>query len=275
LILSAPEDIRIINEFYQETGSSIKVHLKVDTGMTRLGVPFDLVGDVFESIMQSQGINCEGIYSHLATADEGDLSYARYQLSQFEELLDQARKLGLKFKFRHCSNSGAILNLPESRYDLIRVGMLLYGAYPSDEVPTILPIEPVMEFKAPIVMVRQVQKGTFVSYGGKYQTAGDTNIGVAQVGFADGFPRAWYEKGFILYKGKKFKIAGRVCMDQLTIDFKDIIPKTGEDVLLFGKNGGELLKVEEIAQSIGSTVYVLLTAIGGRTRRIYTGANQD
>jgi alanine racemase len=275
LILSAPDDVRILDEFYRETGLTVKVHLKVDTGMTRLGIPFDLVEKVFESIMLSPGINSEGIYSHFATADEGDLSYAKHQLAQFEEVLNQANKLGLKFKFRHCSNSGAILNLPESRYDLARVGMLLYGAYPSDEVPTNLPIEPVMAFKAPIVMVRHVPAGTFVSYGGKYQTAIDTNIGVAQVGFADGFPRPWYENGFILYKGRKYKIAGRVCMDQLTVDFEDTLPEPGEEVLLFGKHGEDLLKVEEIAKTIGSTVYVLLTAIGGRTRRIYTGSDQD
>jgi alanine racemase len=275
VILSAPEDIRILNEFYQETGLRVKVHLKIDTGMTRLGIPFDIVEKVLESVMLSRGINCEGIYSHFATADEGDLRYAKHQLTQFEEVLDLAAKLGLKFKFRHCSNSGAILNLPESRYDLVRVGMLLYGAYPSDEVPTNLPIEPVMAFKAPIVMVRRVPKGTFVSYGGKYQTVRDTNIGVAQVGFADGFPRSWYENGFILYKGEKYNIAGRVCMDQLTIDFEDTVPETGEEVLLFGKHGEDLLKVEEIANSIGSTVYVLLTAISGRTRRIYTGSNLD
>jgi alanine racemase len=164
-----------------------------------------------------------------------------------------------------------VLNLPESSFTLVRVGLLLYGAFPSDEVPKDLPLEPVMEFTAPVVNLRKVKAGTLVSYGGVWSAPHDTVIGVIQVGFADGLPRSWYEEGCISLKGERYKIAGRVCMDQFTVDFFNANVKVGDEVLLFGKNKTDSILIEEISESIGSTPYVLFTAIGGRTKRIFKG----
>jgi len=268
LNLSWPDDIDTLVEYHSKHGKIPKVHLKIDTGMTRLGIPYDRVSEVFERLAAVPQINCEGIYSHFATADEGDPSYAKYQLDLFNKALKVAKQRNLKFKYTHLTNSGAILNLPEAHFNLVRVGMLLYGAFPSSEVSRELPIEPVMEFRAPLVMIRKVKAGTYVSYGGKYKTTEDTNIGVIQVGFADGFPRPWYENGYVIYGGKRYKIAGRVCMDQLIVDFGAAEPQVGSEVLLFGKNGEDQLQAELIAEEIGSTVYILLSAVGGRTERI-------
>jgi alanine racemase len=159
--------------------------------------------------------------------------------------------------------------LPETNLDIVRVGMLLYGAYPSEEVPHSLDLKPVMELVAPIVTVRKVPKNTFISYGGKYKTKNVTNIAVVQCGFADGYPRSWYVDGYVMYKGEKFKIAGRICMDQLTVDFGDTIPKIGENVLLMGDGDFGSLRADEIGKKIDSTAYVIFTAIGGRTERIF------
>ena len=211
----------------------------------------------------------EGVYTHFATADEGDLSYAEKQLNDFRMVIEKVKNLGLKFKFIHCSNSGAVLNLKSSYFNMVRVGMLLYGAMPSNEVYDNIGIKPVMSFCGSIVNVRKVKKDTPVSYGGVYKTASDTNIAVIQTGFADGFPRPWYEDGYVIYNGKKFKIAGRVCMDQLMIDFGNLVPEIGDDVLFFGENKIGNLHVDIIADKINSTPYVLFTAIGGRTKRIY------
>jgi len=271
LNLSWKDDLTILKEFRRSSGRSPKIHFKVDTGMTRLGVQFHEAVSLLEEIKEAPAIRCEGIYSHYATADEGDLSYARYQLKRFNEVLRAATSLGYHFKYIHFSNSGAVLNLPDSWFNMVRVGMLLYGAFPSDEVPMDLPITPVMEFTGPIVAVRPVPAGTHVSYGGVYRTERDTNIGVIQTGFADGFPRPWYVDGTVAYKGKRYKIAGRVCMDQFMVDFGDCVPAVGEKVLFFGQNDTDVLRVEEIAQAIQSTTYVLLTAVGGRTRRIFVG----
>ena len=271
LILSQKEDIDILQDLFLRTHKRPKVHLKIDTGMTRLGIPYEDAESILNDLMFSPEIDCEGIYSHFATADEGDPSYAKWQFNRFKNILKIVEKIELPLKYRHFSNSGAILNLPESKLDIMRVGMLLYGAYPSDEVPHSLNLKSVMEFVAPIVTVRKVKKDTFISYGGKYKTDKDTNIGVIQCGFADGFPRPWYMDGHVMYKGKKYKIAGRVCMDQLLVDFGDFVPQIDENVLLMGDGEDGLIKAEEIADNIESTPYVLFTAIGGRTERIFVG----
>lgn len=269
LNISHPDDLDLLAGFHDECGDSPVVHLKVDTGMTRLGVTFDIAGEVLDKLVNNPGIRCEGIYSHYATADEGDLSYAEWQLERFEQILKTAKDSGLDFKVRHFSNSGTVLNLPQSGYDIVRVGMLLYGAFPSDEVPTDLDIKPVMEFRGPIVHVRRVTAGTKVSYGGVWASEKDTAIGVIQTGFADGFPRPWYEGGTVSYNGKRYPLAGRVCMDQLMVDFGNDEAVAGEEVLFFGENGQDSIHVEEIAKAIGSTTYVLVTAIHGRSERIF------
>tara|TARA_B100000073_G_scaffold42598_1_gene31835 strand:- start:45 stop:1169 length:1125 start_codon:yes stop_codon:yes gene_type:complete len=269
LNISSFDDIEHIESFYLKNKVSPKYHLKFDTGMTRLGFDLDDVEAIYENLSKSLHPYIEGVYTHFATADEGDLSYAKKQLSNFKMVIEKVENFGLKFKFIHCSNSGALLNLEESYFNMVRVGMLLYGALPSDEVTDKIGIKPVMSFCGSIVNVRRVKKDTLVSYGGVYKTMSDTNIAVIQTGFADGFPRPWFENGYVIYNGQKFKIAGRVCMDQLMIDFGNVVPELGDDVLFFGDNQIGHLPVEIIADQINSTPYVLFTAIGGRTKLIY------
>ena len=269
LNLSGADDVKLLEEFAEQSGSCPKFHLKVDTGMNRLGVPFDEAAIVLKKISTKLHLHCEGIYSHYATADEGDLTYAEWQLEQFKLVLSLAEEMGLGFKYRHFSNSGTVLNMPQTNFDIVRVGMLLYGAFPSDEVPTDLDITPVMEFRGPIISLRRIKAGTKVSYGGVWEGKKDTTIGVIQTGFADGFPRSWYDGGYIIYKGKSYPIAGRVCMDQMMIDFGDDEPRIYYEVLLFGENRNDSLHMEEIAQQINTTPYVLSTGIHGRTEHIY------
>ena len=149
--------------------------------------------------------------------------------------------------------------------------MLLYGALPSNEIQTSLFFQPVMNFVAPIVSIRSVAKNTYVSYGGVYKTNSKTNIAVIQCGFADGLPRSWFKNGYIYYNGKQYRIAGRICMDQFMVDFGDDIPKIDDKVLMIGRDGNNEIRFETIANSIQTTPYVLSTAIGGRTQRIYHG----
>ena len=269
LNISSFDDIEHIESFYLKNKVSPKYHLKFDTGMTRLGFVPDDAEAIYMRLSKSLHPYIEGVYTHFATADEGDLSYAEKQLNDFKTVIEKVENFGMKFKFIHCSNSGAVLNLEESYFNMIRVGMLLYGALPSNEVSDSIGIKPVMSFCGSIVNVREVKKYTPVSYGGVYKTGSDTNIAVIQTGFADGFPRPWFENGYVIYNGQKFKIAGRVCMDQLMIDFGNVVPELGDDVLFFGDNQIGHLSVEIIADQINSTPYVLFTAIGGRTRLIY------
>jgi len=269
LNLSSMDDIPALVQCINDKGVSPRFHIKFDTGMTRLGLDAQDADKLFKVITENAKLRCEGIYSHFSTADEGELSYAHYQLNLFNSLVESGINAGIHFKYIHCSNSGAVLNLPDSRFNLVRVGMLMYGALPSDEVPQNIPIKPVMNYEGTIVNVRRVPKGTSISYGGVYKTMNDTTIAVVQTGFADGFPRPWYENGFVGYKGKEYKIAGRVCMDSFMIDFKKETPLIGDEVLFFGMTKDNHIPVETIAKSIESTTYVLLTAIGGRTEYIY------
>jgi alanine racemase len=263
----AMADLKALSDFHVKTGACPTFHLKFDTGMTRLGFDVSEARTVFTFIVDNH-LNPEGIYSHFATADEGDLSYAEFQLGQFNAIVEKGKNTGINFKYVHCSNSGAILNLPNAYFNMVRVGILMYGVLPSDEVFMDISVEPVMSFCGPIVNVRKVPAGTQVSYGGVFTTEKETNIAVVQAGFADGFPRPWYEKGFVGYKGQTYKIAGRVCMDQFMVDFGDVEPDPGEEVLFFGKKDGNDIAVETIAKEINTTTYVLLTAIHGRTERI-------
>ena len=271
LNISWPDEISMLSEFIQKTGKGPKVHLKIDTGMTRLGIPFDQASEVLKDIAEHPDIDLEGIYTHFATADEGDRSYAYLQLKRFSEIIKTGKEMKLPVKYYHIGNSGSALNLPESFLDMVRVGILMYGAYPSDETTECIKVEPVMNFKGPIVVVRKVKAGTPVSYGSVYAPERDVNIGVIQTGFADGFPRNWYERGYVGYRGKQYKIAGRICMDQFMVNFERDIPSVGEEVLFFGDDGENRILVEDIARDIQSTPYVLLTAIGGRTKRVYSG----
>ena len=265
---SSLSDINLLERFRKKNGKSPEFHLKFDTGMTRLGFDPRDAQKVFELIKNTK-LSCQGLYSHFATADEGDLSYAFDQLSKFKKIKKIADSFDLSFKTVHFSNSGAILNIDQSDFDQVRVGMLAYGAFPSDEVPMDIPILPVMEFKAPIVEVREVKKGTHISYGGVYITESKSNIGVIQCGFADGIPRSWYSSGYVSYNGKKYKIAGRICMDQFMVNFENDLPELGDEVLIFGSDKINTITMETIADTIDSTPYVIATDIKGRTLRKY------
>ena len=266
--LTCFEDLDDILEYYKKFNGAPKIHIKFDTGMTRLGFDLKDAGSLFNILNQNKFLPIEGIYSHLSTADEGDLTYAFHQLNKFNEIVELGVKTGLYFKYIHCSNSGAILNLPNSYFNTVRVGMLLYGVAPSNEVKMKQNYLPVMSFCGPIIHVRRVPSNTPVSYGGKYITSEETYIGIIQTGFADGFPRPWYEDGYVSYKGSNYKIAGRVCMDQLMVDFGDVKPRIGEEVLFFGEKGDDKILIEDIAEKIFTTTYVLLVGIQGRTVRI-------
>ncbi len=262
------DDLILLRKIFESKGYCPSIHLKFDTGMTRLGFDLKERNDIFQFILDNPVLKIIGIYSHFSTADEGDLSYANYQLKLFNSLLTDAAKVGISFNYIHCSNSGSILNLNESLFNSVRVGMLVYGVAPSDEVKMTLDVKPVMSFCGPIVNIRKVEPNTQVSYGGVYTTSKSTNIGVIQTGFSDGIPRQWYENGYIGYNGAYFKIAGRICMDQFMVDFGNVEPQLGEEVLIFGNKNGNKIPIELIAKDINTTVYALLTAIQGRTEHI-------
>lgn len=267
--MSWHDQIKMLSDFAAEKGACPKVHLKVDTGMTRLGVLMDEVEKILDELKNHPEIHLEGIYSHYATSDEGDKSYADLQTERFAQTVGLAEEIGLDLKYCHISNSGSVLDMHQSYFNLVRVGMILYGAYPSDETSESIDLEPAMNFTGPVVQLKRVQAGTPVSYGSVYAPDSDAYIAVVQTGFADGMPRNWFREGYVGYKGSNYRIAGRVCMDQFMVNFGDDKPAMGDHVLIFGDDGKNQIPLEEIAQKTDLTTYVLMTAIGGRTRRIY------
>lgn len=269
LTVADPSDVELLLARRSWGGILPKVHIEVDTGMTRLGVNLADLGGVAEQLAAIPALEVEGLFSHYATSDEGDPAYAHLQLKRFRDAIEIVRGTGLTVRYHHIANSGGILNLPESCFNLVRIGMLLYGVNPSNEVRRTVTVEPVMSFKGTIVALRKVPKGTPVSYGKVYETPSDCVIGVVQAGFADGFPRNWFREGSVAYRGERFRVAGRVCMDQFMVNFEKTAPKIGDSVLLFGEEGADILPVEEIARAIELSPYVLLPAIGGRTEHVY------
>ena len=264
------DDLVLLSKLYQIKGYCPRFHLNFDTGMTRLGFSLSDLNKVFTFLQRNLYLPYEGIYTHFATSEEIDSQYSLYQLEVFNRIIDHAKQKNVIFKYIHCSNSGAVLNISRAYFNLVRVGMLIYGVPPSNDIKFSIDLAPVMSFCAPVVNLRRIKAGTKVSYGCDYSAKVDTNIGVIQMGFADGFPREWYKNGYVMYKGSKYKIAGRPCMDQFMVDFGNCSPKIGDDVLIFGSNQGNLLPLEEIARDIGTTTYTLLTGIHGRTQRIPT-----
>lgn len=254
-------------------GKKAKVHIKVDTGMSRVGIRPDEEGLSFlQKACRLPGIEIEGIFTHFARADEKDKTSARTQLSVFCSFVEKAEELtGIVIPVKHCSNSAGILELPEANLSLVRAGITLYGLSPSEEVPKeILTLRPALSLKSHLVYVKEVEAGTPVSYGGTFVTEKRTRIATIPVGYGDGYPRSLSGKGHVLIRGRRAPILGRVCMDQFMVDVTDIPEaKEGDEVTLIGKDGGEELTMEELGALSGRFNYEFACDLGKRIPRIY------
>ncbi len=246
------------------------IHLKIDTGMSRLGFPVgeDSVSRILE-ISRMPGLVIEGMYTHFARADETDKTDARRQLKEFLEMKEHLLALGVRAAYYHCANSAGIIDLKEANLDLVRAGIATYGLYPSDEVKKeLVPLRPAMELVSHVVHVKWVEAGTPVSYGGTFVTARRTRIATIPVGYGDGYPRSLSNKGYVLIHGKKAPILGRVCMDQFMVDVTEIEETAfGDPVTLVGRNGGACVTVEELSDLAEKLRYEFICNFGKRVPR--------
>ncbi len=246
------------------------IHLKIDTGMSRLGFPVgeDSVSRILE-ISRMPGLVIEGMYTHFARADETDKTDARRQLKEFLEMKERLLALGVRAAYYHCANSAGIIDLKEANMDLVRAGIATYGLYPSDEVKKeLVPLRPAMELVSHVVHVKWVEAGTPVSYGGTFVTARRTRIATIPVGYGDGYPRSLSNKGYVLIHGKKAPILGRVCMDQFMVDVTEIEETAfGDPVTLVGRNGGACVTVEELSDLAEKLRYEFICNFGKRVPR--------
>ncbi len=255
-------------------GKKARVHIKVDTGMGRLGF---LVGrETAETIWRLSRLpelEIEGIYTHFATADESDKGYAEEQFIRFQWLLKQLAARGVYIRWRHCANSAAILDLPYTHLDLVRPGIALYGLYPSQEVRCgLVELQPVMSLKARVAFVKEVPPGTSVSYGRTYTTAERTRLATIPLGYADGYPRLLSNQSEVLIKGQRAPVVGRVCMDHLIVDvgrIPDVVQ--GDEVVLLGRQGEEEVTADELAARLGTINYEIVCMVSERVPRVYRG----
>ncbi|CUH97575.1 Alanine racemase [Propionispora sp. 2/2-37] len=262
-----PAMVRALSQAATAEGKKAKVHIKVDTGMGRIGVKPEEAVDLAVFINSCPGIELEGIFSHFAAADSRDKTYTRRQFAQFEQVLADMDKKGMVIPIRHIANSAAILDLPDMQLDMVRAGIILYGLLPSEEVQPVITLEPAMQFKARISHIKKVASGVAISYGCTYVTERPGVIATLPVGYADGWTRLMAGKASVFLHRKRAPLVGRVCMDQCMIDVTDI-PETapGDEVLLFG---GPDLPVEEVAAHMGTINYEVVCMVSKRVPRQY------
>jgi alanine racemase len=259
----------------QELGKICKIHIKLDTGMTRIGIrPSDEGLELIRQIASLPGLEIEGVFTHFATADETDKTKTYNQLEKYKSFVDRIEnELGIKIPLKHCSNSAGIADIPEANMDAVRAGIILYGLWPSSEVREAhnIDLRPVLSLKSRVVYVKSVPEDTQISYGGTFTTKRETRVATICFGYGDGYPRGLSNKGYVLIKGKKAPIIGRVCMDQFMVDVTDIGEPiiVGDTVTLIGKDGDESITMEELGDLSGRFNYELACDIGKRVPRIY------
>ncbi len=267
--VSCMSDALALSQEGKRQNKSAKIHIAVDTGMSRIGFQAD-EADLIIEISKLPFIEIEGIFSHFATADEPDLSRAKKQKELFDSVISELSQKGLEIPVRHMSNSAGIINF-DREYDMVRAGIVIYGLYPSHEIDSsLLSVKPAMRWVAKVSHVKTLPAGREISYGGTYVTEKETVVATVPVGYADGYPRCLSGIGEVLVGGKRAPIIGRICMDQFMIDVTDIPGVTlGSEVTLVGRDGDECLSMEEVSEKAYSFNYELPCRISRRVPRIY------
>ena len=250
-------------------GKKILVHVEVDTGLSRYGVRWTGALKVIEAIANIDRLKLEGVMSHFAMSDELDKTFALLQLERFEKVLSQIRQLGVKLKYRHMCNTGGFLDLPQAHFDLVRIGILPLGVYPSQVCRRMDGLKPVMSVKTKIAAIRELERGDYVGYGLRYQAPSKKKVAVLPVGYGDGYPRIRNE-GEVLIHGERAPIIGGNAMDAMMVDVTEI-PETQvwDEVVLMGKQGGEEIDVHEIAKLKRTVSYDILSGWRARLPRVY------
>lgn len=263
----------------KEKNVKVKVHLKIDTGMSRIGFFCQNDEDINKSIKEIEKIkkdmpllDIEGMFTHFSVSDDvtNNRNYTIYQFNNFKKVISGLEKSGIKVPLKHCCNSGGIISFPEMQLDMVRAGIILYGLYPSKETEGKIDLKPAMELKAVVSQVKEIPENTSLSYGRTFVSGDKMKIASVTIGYADGYSLKFSNNAELLVKGKRAKIVGRVCMDQLMIDVTNIEGvKSGDEVTVFGCDGTEKISVDEMAEKIGTINYEIVCLIGKRVPRIY------
>ena len=272
---SSIDKLEQINRTAGEMGVQARVHLKIDTGMERIGVHYYNAGEFLERSLNCDHCEIEGIYSHFANSDMADLGSARLQLERFLEVLQFYDNRGIKPPIRHIANSGAILQLPESRLDMVRPGIMLYGVYPSEEAVRSVAVQPALSWKSNVVYFKVVLPGHPVSYGSTWQSDEMVRVVTVPVGYGDGYFRSMSNKAEVIIQGERYPVIGAICMDQVMVNIGWESAYNGDEVVLIGSADGETITCEDLAGWAGTNPYEILTNINTRVPRLYISRTEQ
>jgi alanine racemase len=263
---------RELNKAARRLNRSVKVSLKIDTGMNRLGVPFDLAEEFLNEVLELGNLEVTGLATHFSEADFEESSFIEHQLDRFEDVIELADLKGYNLTANNAANSAAVLSLPRSYYHLVRPGLILYGAVPGSHLADRADLRPAMSLISQIIQVKKIGPGSTVSYGRTWTASRDTILATIPVGYAHGYDRRLSGRGYVLIGGKRAPIRGRVCMNLIMVDVTHI-PEAypGGEVVLLGKQGGETITGDSLAEIIGTISYELFCTFGSLNHREYVG----
>jgi len=265
--VNEPHNIRALAKVAAKLNKRVPVHLKIHTGMSRYGVRWDEALPLIENVLAEKSLQLEGVMTHFSQSDETDKTFANLQFSRFNEILRALERKKISVPLRHTCNSGGFLDLPHAHLDMVRVGILLYGVFPSQVCRQISGIEPVMSVKARIAAIQKLKPGEVVGYGMRYTATSERRIAVLPIGYGDGFPRVRNE-GCALIRGKRAPLVGGIAMDALMVDITDIPEaQMWDEALIMGRQGNEEITVRDIAALKKSVTYDVLTNWRLRLRR--------
>jgi len=270
LTASSLEKLDQIEQAAAYLGLRARVHLKIDTGMERIGVHYYSAESLLEASLKCPHVVVEGIFSHFANADAPDLAHAWLQLERFQEVLRFYEEHSLPVPMRHMANSAAVLRMPESYLDMVRPGILLYGVYPDAGLPRTVPVQPALTWKSQVVYFKVVKPDHPVGYGSTWQSDHMVRVVTVPVGYGDGYFRGMSDKAQVLIRGRRYPVVGRIAMDQMMVNIEWESAYNGDEVILIGKSGEESIRCADLAAWAGTIPYEILTNINTRVPRIYT-----
>ena len=273
--VNEPHIVRALARLAAEFEKRVPVHLKINTGLSRYGVRWDAAPPLVEQIVAEKSLSLEGVMTHFAQSDETDKTFANLQIARFDEVIRALEQKGISVPLKHLCNSGGLLDLPHAHRDLVRVGILIHGIFPSQVCRRIPGIEPVMSVKAKIAAIQTVRPGESVGYAMRYTATSERRIAVLPIGYGDGFPRVRNEGGALIH-GRRAPLIGGVAMDAITVDITDIPQaQMWDEAVLMGKQGDEEISVRDLAKLKNSVTYDVLTNWRLRLRRVAVNATTN
>ena len=271
ITVSSLDKLRQVEDAASELGRKATIHLKIDTGMERIGVHSYSCGPFIEAAVASPWCTIKGIYSHLACADDPGSQMTALQVERFAEACAHFDRLGAPMPLRHLANSGGVLHFPDTWLDMVRPGILLYGVLPDPLSQATVDVRPALSLVSQVVYFKVVEAGHPVSYGATWAPAHDTRVVTIPIGYGDGWPRALSSRGEVLIRGHRHRIVGRICMDQFMVDIGQGSAWNEDEVVLVGHQDDAMIPVEAVAQVAGTIPYEILTGLNQRIPRLYRG----